>query len=300
MDLVVEYFFANSLHTAVTLILLFGLPEMYLWRRDKFANTRWSNQTIVLLGFSIIFVMAILQTTSFKDQFFVEKIFYLLVYLRSIHVTAQFRGLSSLYNQRAKANLVFSPMELKKFQRHERIEKALFQTLQLCAVIISFSLVIPYQVDRWFLYLGLTVASGILINGLLFPKASLSNKSIFQLRVFFVPLLLTGFLPFYWILAVVHGTEYMLLSFGMLKRSQAPFAKSLPRVLGIYTVFLAVAAVGFMPVHFQQISWMIFDAHFITGLLWVQFVIEFGHYFIDALIFRFRDPSVVRSVGKLI
>jgi hypothetical protein len=275
----------NFIHLLFSLILLIGYPEFRNWFLDFCKSQKFVRFVVISI---LILWAGVLTVTRISDT---EVIFVsiLILCLRSIHNVGQVKGLSLMYNGLHAPKL--TPSELEKQKQLEKIERFLFAVMIfLIFADHFFADVVKTKIDlRWvFASLSVLCGFGIFANALRYPKIKESNKPWFLTTLIFVAL--SGWSQAAFILQnSLHGLEYSFLCADMTKRSAVKI--NIARMFFVASVVAMFAILGIFLLGFVDVG------SYRTSMPWrtlvvVGFFIEFFHYYIDSLMFRFRDPAV--------
>jgi hypothetical protein len=291
MDLLVGFIFLNSVHTIFTAIMLFSFPEFQAWLKATLSSPKAIS---LFLALSVIVYAAVVQMSQLS-AWQVTLVFGTVVALKGIHNVAQFKGLSLLYNELHSA--ILSPAQKLKQKQVETVERRLLSTFVfnvfLCIGLIKLNLSYGSHLKWTMLGFLLFHFSLIFLNALRYPQIRASNKLFYLLSGVFFPLGMAFPLAVL-MQRALHGIEYGFLFAGLVKQS------SLQKTLfwGLTTsaiilgwVFLLLTAKGWGPQDWAT--------RYSGPLLAIGFIVEFSHYYLDGLIFKFSDPVVALHLKAL-
>lgn len=302
--MIVGTVFLNSAHSGFSLLMLFLVPEFREWALHKAAGKKFRRAVFIALFILGILLFGVLYRaqpfTLHEDWLHIGLL--MLVLIQGAHITGQFRGLAALYNHEAEKQLSFTAQELEKKRRHDRIEGKLFSALIAHAMLVaylSFDKGINNKYPWAFSFaigLGIILSLGLLLNAQLTPKSAQSNKRIYLLRTLFAPMIVGSF----WArtaLKAIHGTEYFFVFLQVRRNSRWQIS-----ALAFTLITLAIGVTVFaMTLPINNPTW--FD-HWWKEILVctyvMQFFFEYTHYYLDSILFRFRDPELRRHIGPLL
>jgi hypothetical protein len=218
----------------------------------------------------------------------------LLLFLWAQHALGQMRGLSFLYNQKMRVINSFSISNLMRIDKVERIEKCLHYGMLLSWIFQAFSFEYLSEKNSTQILSALFIFPIlILVNSFLYPMAIKSNKSIYLVRLFLFPLAIIC--PFAGLaIYLIHGAEYELILFKMLNGSKAKIP-----------VYSLVIILVFLFIYYPIINYArylkpYFPHDMLIGLSIFTLSINYFHYYVDMIIFRFRDPIVRESFQQVL
>ena len=294
----------NVIHNGFSLGILF-LPELKEWRKAKARESiLHRTSTWVALSVSILIYFQFREGfTRFVVNFFwsgqtahqIEEkalfcVYGVTAYITIAHGLWQSYGLAVLYN-------LSSPSQSSGVAKLERVlMKAHCFFAPFPLVFYDFLVDSPHRFP--IIIIMCTLCLLIVCVSFLTPNWRQSNKTLFQLRVFLVPLVLYSFMGVIG-LAVTHGFEYWCVYRKMTERSKAPSLESVKRLTGL-AVAIVFGFLIFRPGQFGGLP--------VFSKIWPQvspglkrIILEGSlgmaciHHFIDSRIFHFSD-RVTRSL----
>lgn len=304
---IVAYVFMNSTHGALTFVMMASMPEFGAWAKTR---TRWlkiRRGHLAAIALSGIFLFGLYRalTTSFAPaREWILYLFLPLLYLRATHILWQIRGLAAMYNHNALMAQIWSADELTRVRRHWDIERKLFGGLALTLVLtLLLALqprmpILPGFIGKNIDYLWtlrVAFALGIIINAHLTPRSELSNKTLFLFRTIYVAF---GFsLINAYACRSLHGVEYLGLYQKM--RTRSAWKPSAWMAYAIPAVSFTIAALLHLSYNFR---WWLEPMLGNIALVFaaIYFLFEYGHFFVDAIIFRFRNPDIRKTIAPLV
>lgn len=311
---IVGIIFFNSLHTMLTWVGILVLPELRSWAKTQLVPKRGP---IVLMIFVGIF-LAVFRRVTGAEQLadFGPFLAVALLILIAAHNVGQTKGLSMLYNWGLRQQL--SENELVTQIRCERRERWFFNVLVLSvAAGLFLESVIPSNrevldaeairefipfVGQQFVFGAVIIAAiafvGLMVNVFLFPRVSRSHKALFSTTAIFHVLLFISPAAFVFQRAL-HGIEYLFLAIGASSNSKLKWRMGsigLAATMMIAAVSLKVA----MMFHGSSTNPFAKMGIDLTTIVMVGIWIEFTHYYIDSVMFRFSDYGTRKLVGPLL
>ena len=295
--------FFNALHIIFTGIFVGSFPEIKLWIKDY--NRKNKSHFLKKVGVFLVtlfFTFTVAWKTS--HHVFMFSIFVVQIY-GIYHILRQNYGFIVLYNQKTQSQtpeilknlnllicavagfVVFVFLGTKQLNSREFpvLNKFLTGTLwsiQIISSIVLFALVLG---SLWIIY-----------------RSSTINK--YRQLIFFSRFLLIPFIPFSFLASVaiqsIHGIEYLLISTLMTKRSKvvvrdlfAPISIISIIVVSILT-FLSDrnGVTHFFKINLNEITSALFVISFTT--------ISAAHYYVDGILFAFKDESNRKHISPLI
>lgn len=307
--------FLNWSHTAFTIGAFLELKGFRNFIQSKsnlkfrFFKTRTFFLYFLFLIFSFFCYLMNSNNQSFLKVFNTKNLMFWINIYGIYHVSRQFAGLSLLYNRNFEKQNRMSPRELTRFFKQEKIERFLFKIWIWSQVIYTFILwfhseKIPW-LDTLFLYTLRSTTILILLNSILMPQASRSNKSLYLLRLglcAFVPSSLFSVLYF----MSIHGIEYYFIA--------RTFFDKEPRVktiFGIGRISFALSLTHLLmwlnaqhPMGNYLYRWYNLPRESIPFPLVIigtfAAATHLIHFYLDGIIFRFRDSAVREHISPLL
>jgi hypothetical protein len=294
-DFVRNIIFLNGIHALFPFILLFRSKEIKNWiplqKGGKFGF--WS-RLIGVQSFFFFFFFNI-QTVSHwaTNNLAIEIIVSILtIGLFTHHPLAQIRGISRLYDIRNAPKDPIGMMNLKNCQKRE---KYLFivstWAFAILAILLFSNLLGPNRLV-WFNFAFLFLFPfflGLILNFFSFPRPWNYFKLIYLLRSFAFPL--TFLSP---AARIMIGTSHGIESFCVYRhmKDRSINGKQWMNLLSIGLFFLASLAILFNYRNLSFLNWLRLESHFASRAitaLGLSFI--FTHYYIEAILYRFRKPD---------
>lgn len=234
------------------------------------------------IRFFILLVFSIGLFTYFLFNFFKDSsiisIEYVLLLVWGQHAIGQIKGMSLLYNKK-----IFSiePVNQLLYRRNEFIEKVLFSIMQITWLFYLSFVFMKIEYIKYLLIILWLVSALIVLNSMRLQQGRSYNKIIFLLRIFLFPLTahfpISGFFIFF-----IHGLEYELYLQSYIKKN----------IFNISYLYFLVAFFVFPAFHY--LSKIQFEPNIHVFFVAYAFIkaLDYVHYYLDAVIFRFRDPLV--------
>lgn len=293
LKLLSGYVFLNASHIVFTFALILGAPELRRWLFAQLRRIQINSISLGVIFFFCLFIYGYLISSQFVfDSHLLRVITTSLILLQTQHALGQVKGLSSLYNIRAKRNHSYTPEELTKVLLLERAERFLFDFLRVMLWVQA--LVAPIWLHQKaslypILYFNLVLVVGIVFVAALYPRAKNSNKLAYLWRVIFIPLVSFSSSAVY-ATGSFHGVEYLFVTEAAIKNSRR--AQSLVLGLGVVGAMLFA--------NFIQMDDVVANARLndhVSGqwfyiLIGAQFAIKYSHFYLDSIIFKFKNREV--------
>lgn len=298
IGILVSYLFFNSIHTLFTLGLLIGLPEFRSWLLKTVTSFKG---VFVFLVFIFLIYYTFIHANRIQINATVQE-FGILLFLtfKCIHNLGQTKGLSLLLNRDLKRNV--QSIDQKKFLQAEERERHLFNIFLILLWIeivgAPFYLSNSINLIKTFGY-----TTGVILTGLLVLNFSL-YPGRFSLKKLFL-LLSTLFFGFGFssvlaanIQRALHGVEYVFFS-----RRMTLASKGKPHNIHKYMLFCSGFAVIII-LHFAP--YKMFPGHADGSTPWgailtmTGLLLEYSHYYLDSLMFKFKNEDVAMTIGTLL
>jgi hypothetical protein len=227
------------------------------------------------------------------------------------HTISQMRGISLCYHAAIRQKGDLSPADLERALKVERVERIAFRVLLASEVLywvprfvrMLFNQHLPGRhLLRYLSILGLVGASlAILWNGRRYPGHESTRKMVFLLRVLLFPLRpLTS--VFNVVIRATHGTEYLIV-FRKIVGGSALDEVARARIYYI-TAAALVAFAGLCVLTNQHFLWLVFHwqapSSLLIGALFLDTVVRYLHFYMDAVIYRMSDPATRAAVAPLL
>ncbi|MBK8203284.1 MAG: hypothetical protein IPK68_13495 [Bdellovibrionales bacterium] len=262
-----------------------------------------------LLAFSLFCYFPPGQYYSFVPVWGVDELMRFLHIYGVYHVGRQTQGLSLLYNRRLETSGKLAVWELARLGRSERIERALFWIwIGLQVVTLPMIWLIPDGTSYWFDIIAWAkrVSGGLLfLNAISFvPQARLSNKTLYLFRIVIFSLPTPPLFPLLFLMSI-HGVEYYFIN-----RTFFDHEKVKSRFLGLGRITCAFACVHTLmwlsskhPMGNYFYQWFFEQSQKNSILIFVigamAATTHLFHFYLDGVLFRFKDPDVTRWIGPL-
>lgn len=301
----------GTLHTAFT-VVMFYLPEVRSWSRDQFQakGRRVILATSIALALFLLYfsssgyLLGPMGPESIRDSgwhlFLTRLLMGIHAGVLHYHAITQSFGLSILYNHRLLEQGDLSAEEKQSVARLERWERRAFRVLiPLTTVLLAWVFVAPEQ-----LHLALcasvtfTLAAFLFGLSLLYPRALRSNKWIFQLRLFLIPL---TFYSYWGLFGVncVHGFEYGMVFLQMRKNSGHPDRAFVWRLTALALFVFGIFAYA-RPEFTVHGAYSYLPAGVVLLLASASFATTFAHIYFDSKMFHFSDPITRKHISPLL
>jgi hypothetical protein len=287
--------------------MLLTMPEFRNWARTRLSLIRLNRGTFAYWGLGLTFLYAALfnwESLNRPASFWSGLFFMPFLCLQTIHVLGQVRGLASMYSVQGHAVLDFSEKEQLKIYRQEKLEKILFRSIGFLIIVIS---VVNYISNPRFGLLSfrafafgtaLLMGFGVILNAFFMPKSSRSNKSWYICRVLYAILAVGGLIP--WAAFAsrsLHGIEYLAVCRKMNSRSQWRFSKG--AIIGFFVLAYAFALLTH-EMSARDLYPLDLPKPVVKFFFAFSFLRGYGHYFLDAILFRFHNPDIRKTLGPLL
>jgi hypothetical protein len=306
---IVAFVFFNSLHTMLTWIGIFLLPELRAW-----AKTQLSSRRIPII--SILFVGIFLAVTQMVSQFssagtevntylspMTPYLSIMLLILAAMHNVGQTKGMSMLYNAGLRSRLGADEVPAAvDCERRERwffnvLVGAVFLGLFCREVSDEYADYIPVQATTFLAAIAAIAFIAIILNSMKYPKVSESNKTLFSFTSVFHVLLTISPASFVFQRAL-HGVEYVFLAQKMAARSKISW-KASAVAAAVVLMFVAVAT-KVANIYYMKTGTSTAIGFDITAIVVLGLWVEYAHYYIDSIMFRMTDEDARRFVGPLL
>ncbi len=292
-----SYLFFDVTHHIFSFTTLFVLPE---GRRFLKADLRQRRSRYVLC-IAVFFAFAAWKTVGLLKQplppIVVDIGTAFVVFLWARHSLGQTFGISLLFNQAARKN--GDEQGRAQLATLEKKERFLFQLFLFVGILSRFNSRAHYLKTGYEIDTVVSIALGLIAFAILFltfriPGPAFLRKKLFLTRLFFYPLVfwspLAGLA-----LGSMHGSEYLLLSASIAKRSSHKWARYLPIGLAILGALLIVPVFISMyskPALEMFGTWTQLPKPWLFPLIVFFFTLENLHYYVDSFIYRMNEPAV--------
>jgi hypothetical protein len=292
----------NSLHTLLTFLFLWKIPEGRAWAKERFG----AKPIFPLVGLFVFFAALVayggggLPVDSESRRWVALFIAVVALVVPVFHTVWQTMGLSLALGRSGTG-----------LSAWEKLEKVLFPSLFVFSVLglwLRFGLPLPFVVEsQWwnpqfeysYIFAG---ASTLCVLGIFLaafkkpmPREQRQEKLLYLARL---PLFVLVSITPYGLIAInaVHGVEYIFVIDKMLSKSEEKNTSSFWRWwLGLSVVF----TFGVVPVYFADFyaDGLNPVIHVLAG---VSFACTYLHILLDRFLFRFREDSARRFIGPLL
>ena len=312
VNTIASIFLISTLHLGFTFANLIAFPEFQKMIHIKTKGRPflwWLKWAFIYAG--LVFVGLIpyqlITISPLVDYNFMAK-FYFGIYLFSsrAHTLMQTQGLLKVYNFKIK-NRVDSKILTNQFDKTEAREMlAIFLLVLLCgaqAFVLSFypnSLGLGYKMTM--LALGILIVGFIFFNTLKQKGVEHSSKRSYLLRLLYYPV--TPAIGYATIATeIIHGIEYLFVTKEMHSNSSIKNNKLWISMLILFCS--AISLVWFLSSHQPLIKYLYRNDLGQIPKVWVVFSVlnvsnALMHFYLDAVIFRFREPEISENIGPLI
>ncbi len=294
-DFIRNIIFLNSIHALFPYILLFRSTEIKNWIYiQKGGRLGFWFKLIAVQSFFFLFFFKIQTISSWatNDLLIGIMVSVLTIGLTCHHPLAQIRGISRLYDAKNKPT---NPAEVLTLRKCQKREKYLFVIYTWAFVLFAVALFSRFPgPDRifWFrcaFLILLPFCLGIILNFFSFPRPWNFHKLLYLLRILAFPC--TFLSPAARIVTgAAHGIESFCVYRHMKERSIN--GKQWMNFAAIGLFFLMALAILFIYRGLPFLSWLRLESDFasraITALA-LSFI--FTHYYIEAILYRFRKPD---------
>lgn len=313
-----SFVFLDSVHVIYTFVLLWTLPELRQWSRNASDASRslisafWTKVLLFALGAAILFYTLELTSLSDKIVWLGSLYAFLEAFGPQQHTLAQMRGISFCYNSAIRRAYTLEPSELQQAVNAERWEKILFRCVLLGDMIFSTGFFLRsgnYAVPDfvpWFEVLGASIvtvaAGGILLNARRYPKQQGSGKLPYLSRILLFTLKNLA-IPAALAVRATHGSEYLVVVKQMVKNSGV----TEERKKRIFALFIGVTVIYFFVLFLGVERALVKDMlppkwapTLLSCAVLFHIVVRWVHYYVDAVVFRMKDPATRAIVAPLL
>ena len=293
-NIVAAYIFFNASHVGLTFIILLFIPE----GQSLVKKSLLQKKPIVVLSIFVLvylFSISLLKKQMAFSSPILLLIFFIPVLLLNWHTLKQSFGMLMLYNSKfSRASSAPTFNELK-------IERILFQSLTGLYVIYQFDRIIYKEnllINRH-IWLCLIFLASFATIYFVFKISFLKNKKIYILRLLLYPLGMVSPVAAAGIRAT-HGLEYTFLTTRMISNSTCKNKIKLYICCGSFLLFLTCITM----VYSKTLKFATFFDHLLPDssddfkglMLTLLFTIEYFHYYLDGLIFKFSTSLVKEEI----
>lgn len=294
-DFVRNIIFLNSIHALFPFILLFQSEEIKNWihlqkgGRFGFWSRLMGVQSFFFFFFFNIQTLSHWATNNLPIEIIVS---ILTIGIFTHHPLAQIRGISRLYDIRNEPK---DPIGMMRLMNCQKREKYLFivstWAIVILAILLFSNLLGPNPVF-WFHYAFLFLLPfflGLILNFFSFPRPWNCFKLIYLLRSFAFPLMFLSPAA-KMVIGSSHGIESFCVYCHMKDRSIN--GKQWMNLLSVGLFLLASLAILFKYRNLSFLNWLELESQFASRVitaLGASFI--FTHYYIEAILYRFRKPD---------
>ncbi|MBK7843413.1 MAG: hypothetical protein IPJ71_06905 [Bdellovibrionales bacterium] len=294
-DFVRNIIFLNSIHALFPYIFLFRSEEIKNWillqGGGKFGF--WSKlvgvQSFFFLFFFKIQIISHWATNSLAVEFIVAVV---TIGLFSHHPLAQIRGISRLYDIRNEPTDPVGTVNLRKSQKREKYLFILYTWAFVLLMVVLFSNLIGPNRFFWlhyaFLFL-LPFCLGIILNFFSYPKPWNYLKLLYLLRSFAFPLIFLSPAA-KMVIGTSHGIESFCVYRHVKERSKS--GKQWMNITAYSLFSFVLLGLLFNYRNLSFLNWLRIESEFTSRAitsLGLSFI--FTHYYIEAILYRFRKPD---------
>lgn len=301
---IVGAIFFNTIHVTFTAVNLVQIPEMraFAERRSAFGlYGQYAKWTAIFVGLYLFAKVCLDQTFHgwTSNRWLLTPM--LMGLVRDVfsipHFLHQSKGISLMYSYQIRKNSNLTSVELQQLSKSERTEKRIFTILSLSCVSATVVNWIAYSWDfravSWF-FLAVNSACVLMLfrNLKLLPQASRGYKRNYLVRMIYWPLSLCNFFWGDMVTRSIHGVEYVMINDNIVGNTKCrkPLLLWTTLILGGVSMMAAqIFCEGILE-----------DRRILTELGALLFATSLFHYYVDAILFQFRDPSVRELIGPLV
>ncbi len=289
--------FFNSLHTVLTWFGIFALPEGREWAKRSLASgaTRFRIRRCLML--SIIFGIGVyfIAKEAFESISIETKLVFSLALfvLAGLHNVGQTKGLALL--QTHKLGFRGNKAKWERYILNSLVAVVFLGSARIFAPPF-YKQLLPAWWAMAAALIGCFLIVALVVVTFHFERNVWSKKLWFASTAVYHPLLLIS-PPAFVFQRALHGIEYLFLSFRITHNSRVQWNI----VLGLALAGVLVFAAAIKILHlsklsgFDVVSKNYFNYFFAFGL-WI----EYTHYYLDSVLFRFKDPNVQELIGPLL
>ncbi len=308
---VTDAVFLGTIHSVLSLTLLYYLPEYREWIQSVTGGQSW-RYVLQLLGvgfclFNLFFYMLERNIHTPLILLSVYTVFDFIYGLR--HWVRQTQGFSLAYNHRLKARgHVGSGDEFEKVERRERKLYTFVTYTSVLAGIFGGSQLVGALGISHPVFFGIsfiacaTGAVALVYLALRTPGGEESPKFLYSLRVLLVPFHFIS-LSANLAMRATHGFEFLLFTRQLVERSKLRRSR---RWNFLFASIVLVAIAGVCTAAKGAIWGPIAARNWPEYSLWIAILAAFNgmftylHYYTDYFMFRMRDPKTREQVGPLL
>jgi hypothetical protein len=298
----VGFFFLNTTHVSFTFLMFLLLPEARQLLKESIQRRRaWPylvvTFTIALLLYNLAIGYKYFAIYPPLNKFIVLALFG----LANHHMVAQIYGLSMLYNGVSEPLPSTTAATLVRLGRLKALERGLFRVLLPTVLVVPFvfGMHIPHVYTGALYFFHRALIFGILGTSWFIGRICPSGKFIYLTR-----LLIWAFVPYLFsdlIMRSLHGVEYLFITDKMITSSTR--TKSRRRTASFWLgSIIGYPFLFYVSLHYWQ--WLPDGGVLSLSVLPILFALlpflQYVHYYLDSVLFRFKDSNVRRLVGPLL
>lgn len=304
--------FLNAIHVIFTFLMIWRLPELQSWAKDRFRFPVLKAAVGVWLIFAV-FLSVSGAGMPVKGEFrqgLAIAFALLTITWPLFHALWQTMGLSLAHHANLPSNLD------RAWEKWERRGFLLVYLFTVARFVLVHGLPVPFLTDSgtwwqlnqwvWASDLASACLAGSLIGLLMIaggawlaplPRDTKLAKACFLLRVplfLLIPDTEWGFFA----VNSIHGLEYLLIFLGMTEASSASARekKKLYAAAGAGAILLAAA----LPIIYFNDPYVSGTSPILHVLAGATLAISYVHFLADRQLFRFRDPETRKQAGSLL
>jgi hypothetical protein len=289
--------FFNGLHTILTWFGIFALPEGREWARRNWESNATQFRIRRWLMISILFGLGwyFLAHDVFESVSMEMKLVFSLALfvLSGVHNVGQTKGLALLQTHRLGVRDVNA-----KWERN--ILNVLVLVVFLGSARIFMPPVFKQHIPAWWdfaaVFIGCVLVVALIVVTFRFERHIRSKKFWFASTAIYHPLLLIS-PPAFVFQRALHGVEYLFLSLRIAHNSRVEW-RSLHGVV-LVALLLLTAATKIVVLR-SLVGMDLIQKEYVSSLMAVGLWIEYTHYYLDSVLFRFKDPIVQEVIGPLL
>lgn len=299
----------NTIHNAFTLTI-FYLPEVRQWAGEQ--SLAKGRNIFYLWGVVALFFLVLFQGEFYAmdwgnsrgfDSWWMRGLRFFQFSFTGVHAYSHYYGLSILYNQTSRSRGFFSAEEQTKFSRVERVERWLYRLFIFSGAFAVAAKVVLIDLPGEMYFVVFLLVQALALSGLSFfyPGASQSNKIIYQLRTFLVPLALLSPIALYGFI-FTHGVEYWFIYKRMVANSKVENRQRIAWITLGASVLVGILALprpdGGLPIFYELVTNL--PVYWIKIIVGVSTAITYMHCYVDGCLFHFSDPVTRKNISPLL
>ncbi len=312
LNFIASIFLISTLHLGFTIANIISLPEYQTYMRIsqrvlKFPLWLWWLSVYLFLIILGLVVYGLLFYNKNWDYLFLAKLYFGVYFLSSrIHTIMQIKGLAKIYNFKSKQTPNY--IRIIKEERAQKLETVGIYILAVLCSIQAFTFAFfPRTAHFRPLEIFSIIASLIVVIFLFLniknqPQLHNSSKRTYMYRLFYYP-----FTPSIGLATIateiIHGIEYLFVTRELKGHSRM---KSSSKWILLITLFCG----------FISVTWLLSSHQSFVKLLYkntqkeiptiflvfssINVANAFIHFYLDSIIFKFKNPIVRRHIGPLV